>query len=75
MPILTSGTRPSSSPGSSSPRRSSTAATRPELGRADDQREHGRGLAIVDAAATRWGTDHRGTHKAVWFELSSSVPA
>jgi anti-sigma regulatory factor (Ser/Thr protein kinase) len=33
------------------------------------EREHGRGMAIVDAIATAWGTEHLGTHKVVWFEL------
>lgn len=29
----------------------------------------GLGLAIVDALATRWGTDDAGRGKVVWFEL------
>jgi serine/threonine-protein kinase RsbW len=33
-------------------------------------REHGRGMAIVDAIASAWGTEQRGSHKAVWFELA-----
>lgn len=33
-------------------------------------REHGRGMAIVDAIATAWGTVQLGTHKSVWFELA-----
>ncbi len=33
-------------------------------------REHGRGMAIVDAMATTWGTVRLGSHKAVWFELA-----
>lgn len=34
------------------------------------EREHGRGMAIVDAIASAWGTEQRGSHKAVWFELA-----
>lgn len=33
------------------------------------EREHGRGMAIVDAIASAWGSEQRGTHKVVWFEL------
>lgn len=33
-------------------------------------REHGRGMAIVDAIATAWGAEQRGSHKVVWFELA-----
>jgi anti-sigma regulatory factor (Ser/Thr protein kinase) len=29
----------------------------------------GRGLALVDAVAVRWGVDERPLGKAVWFEL------
>lgn len=32
--------------------------------------EHGRGMAIVDALASAWGTDQFPTHKIVWFELT-----
>lgn len=32
-------------------------------------REHGRGVAIVDALATRWGSNLTATGKVVWFEL------
>lgn len=42
----------------------------PRVMRMTDEREHGRGMAIVDALATAWGTDHLGSHKVVWFELS-----
>jgi hypothetical protein len=34
-------------------------------------REHGRGMAIVDAMASAWGTAQRGSHKVVWFELAT----
>jgi anti-sigma regulatory factor (Ser/Thr protein kinase) len=30
----------------------------------------GRGLRIVDALATDWGTEQRATHKVVWFEIA-----
>jgi anti-sigma regulatory factor (Ser/Thr protein kinase) len=32
----------------------------------------GRGLALVDALAERWGVEERPMGKAVWFELSRS---
>ncbi len=32
----------------------------------------GRGLALVDAIADRWGVEERPIGKAVWFELSRS---
>lgn len=32
-------------------------------------REGGRGLTVVNALATSWGTDRLGDHKSVWFEL------
>jgi anti-sigma regulatory factor (Ser/Thr protein kinase) len=32
-------------------------------------REHGRGISIVDALSTRWGTHVAGEVKEVWFEL------
>lgn len=32
-------------------------------------REHGRGMAIVDSLADAWGTDWQPTYKVVWFEL------
>lgn len=34
------------------------------------EREHGRGMAIVDAMASAWGSRQRGSHKTVWFELA-----
>jgi len=33
------------------------------------EREHGRGMAIVEALATDWGTERSDTGKTVWFEL------
>jgi anti-sigma regulatory factor (Ser/Thr protein kinase) len=47
--------------------------TRPRVLRPSGEREHGRGMAIVDAMAGRWGTDERGTHKVVWFELDAAA--
>jgi anti-sigma regulatory factor (Ser/Thr protein kinase) len=35
----------------------------------DVAREHGRGLAIVDALASAWGVEPRYVGKAVWFDL------
>ena len=32
-------------------------------------REFGRGMAIVNALATAWGTERAGAGKTVWFEL------
>ncbi len=37
-------------------------------------RENGRGLAMVDALATAWGTEHDRTGKKVWFRLDAPVP-
>lgn len=45
------------------------SAGQPRVLRPNGIREHGRGMAIVDAMATKWGTDHLGSHKVVWFEL------
>lgn len=42
---------------------------------ADEEREDGRGLFLMDALATRWGTTHFGTGKSVWFELERDPPA
>jgi anti-sigma regulatory factor (Ser/Thr protein kinase) len=40
---------------------------------ARDDAEGGRGLALVQALATRWGADPRTGGKTVWFELSAAV--
>lgn len=37
--------------------------------------EHGRGMAIVAALASAWGTDRRRRGKAVWVELTASPVA
>lgn len=46
-----------------------STAEHPRVLQMTDDRERGRGMAIVDSLATTWGTDHLGTHKVVWFEL------
>ncbi|EIV95482.1 SpoIIE family protein phosphatase [Frankia sp. QA3] len=38
----------------------------------DGLREDGRGLALVDALAASWGTEHRPGGKTVWFRLGSA---
>lgn len=43
----------------------------PVLDLADD--EHGRGLLIVTALTTRWGTTKTRTGKVTWFELTSEA--
>ncbi|MGH9108733.1 MAG: ATP-binding protein [Acidimicrobiales bacterium] len=45
----------------------------PRVLRPAGDREHGRGMAIVDALATTWGTDREEDRKVVWFELSLHV--
>ena len=44
----------------------------PAIVREDHDALDGRGLALVDAVATRWGVDDRPMGKSVWFELSLS---
>ncbi|HVE62865.1 MAG TPA: SpoIIE family protein phosphatase [Mycobacteriales bacterium] len=42
----------------------------------DDLHEGGRGLFLVDALATSWGTEHTPTGKAVWFRFArAGAPA
>lgn len=41
----------------------------PRVMGADTQDESGRGLALVELLATRWGSDTNREGKAVWFEL------
>jgi anti-sigma regulatory factor (Ser/Thr protein kinase) len=43
---------------------------RPIPVREDPDALDGRGLALVDAVADRWGVDQRDYGKSVWFELS-----
>ncbi len=42
----------------------------PQLRRADEDDEHGRGLALVSNLSPRWGTARRPVGKVVWFELA-----
>lgn len=46
-----------------------STAGRPRVVQLSQEREHGRGMAIVDSLASDWGTDRLGGHKVVWFEL------
>lgn len=50
-------------------------AAAPVIGRADTSSEHGRGIFLVDALATRWGVHRRRAcaGKCVWLELSTAV--
>ncbi len=41
----------------------------PQLRRADQDDEHGRGLALVSNLSRRWGTSRKAVGKVVWFEL------
>lgn len=45
------------------------AAGAAEPARTVDAAEHGRGLQLVDALSSRWGTDRLAEGKRVWFEL------
>lgn len=46
----------------------------PTLGPEDEAAEGGRGLRLVDALASRWGTHrHPGDGKDVWFEIDLHV--
>lgn len=42
---------------------------RPRLRHPADDDQTGRGLLLVEAIASRWGTDERPFGKYVWFEL------
>ena len=41
----------------------------PQLRRADEDDENGRGLALVSNLSRRWGTSRKAVGKVVWFEL------
>ena len=41
----------------------------PELQHPDDQTMRGRGIFLVDALATDWGTNVHANGKTVWFEI------
>jgi anti-sigma regulatory factor (Ser/Thr protein kinase) len=45
----------------------------PSVRRPDATEEHGRGLFLVDALATDWGTDIRPEGKTVWFEVDTTT--
>jgi anti-sigma regulatory factor (Ser/Thr protein kinase) len=48
----------------------------PQLRYAGPEAESGRGLAIVEALASRWGVEPTSSGKVVWFELNlDSVPS
>ncbi|GAA5017867.1 hypothetical protein GCM10023335_44870 [Streptomyces siamensis] len=44
---------------------------RPTVADLDD--ENGRGLALVDMLAARWGWEHELVGKSVWFELAAAA--
>lgn len=44
-----------------------------ETPRAEDQAEHGRGLMIVSALATKWGNSPNGKGKTVWFDITPAT--
>ncbi|WP_309032942.1 ATP-binding protein [Streptomyces alfalfae] len=46
----------------------------PVLCRASDACESGRGLALVDAVAVRWGVEQGPDRKTVWCEVASEQP-
>ncbi|WP_260474395.1 ATP-binding protein [Streptomyces sp. WAC 04229] len=39
-----------------------------------DTDESGRGLALIEALALRWGVEHDRGHKTVWCELAGETP-
>lgn len=49
-----------------------SSAERPRLLGPSEDRDYGRGMAIVDALADRWGTTRSAAGKVVWFELDVS---
>jgi anti-sigma regulatory factor (Ser/Thr protein kinase) len=55
---------------------SDACAALPHVRHASSDDEGGRGLALVEAMAVRWGAEPRacGIGKTVWFELRSSRP-
>jgi anti-sigma regulatory factor (Ser/Thr protein kinase) len=46
----------------------------PVVRRYEDEAMTGRGLALVDQLASRWGVESRGGGKTVWFELDDGAP-
>lgn len=47
------------------------SALEPAVQPLDDETLHGRGTHLVDVLAARWGVEHVGTGKSVWFELAA----
>ncbi|MBT2409247.1 ATP-binding protein [Streptomyces sp. ISL-12] len=47
----------------------------PVLWSASDSCESGRGLALVDAVAARWGVEQGADHKTVWCEVTAEPSA
>jgi anti-sigma regulatory factor (Ser/Thr protein kinase) len=45
----------------------------PVLRHPDVQEDRGRGILLVDALATQWGTDIHSDGKTVWFEIDVST--
>lgn len=54
---------------------SDTTASQPRVLPPDGTREYGRGMAIVDALASAWGTGPCDGGKVVWFEIRLSPHA
>ncbi len=50
------------------------SAVTPVMRRYQDEAMTGRGLALVEELAGRWGVDRNGDGKAVWFELKATAP-
>ena len=44
----------------------------PVLRRTEPTAAHGRGLALVDALASSWGTTHEAGRTTVWFEVDDT---
>jgi anti-sigma regulatory factor (Ser/Thr protein kinase) len=51
-----------------------SSSRRPVRRHYSDEATTGRGLALVERLAGRWGVDLDGSHKTVWCELSSEAP-
>ncbi|MEU6594791.1 ATP-binding protein [Streptomyces sp. NPDC046881] len=45
--------------------------TEPQVAEPGDEEEHGRGLALVEAMSTQWGTDPLSWGKRVWADLEA----
>jgi serine/threonine-protein kinase RsbW len=45
----------------------------PILRHPDEHEDRGRGILLVDALATQWGTDIHSDGKTVWFEIDVST--